>query len=150
VTNCTLYTYKCVDDKGTAYLTTVPSVNCTKRGYNVNIDYNMAGPLVVPRMIEAQQVALRGYYPLYYDNSSAIEKAARYLRVDSIDFPDLVNITGGMYITYAHNVSSLKLPKLKNIGSSLELDLSGGPAISLSFPSLRIIHGILIKGKIDA
>lgn len=111
----------------------------------------MTGPVVVPRMVEMKQFSFEGFYPWYINNSSAIEERARYLRVDSIDFPDLVNITdSGMQIKYAHNVSSLKFPKLENVYRVINLDLSGGPAISLSFPSLRVVGAILIQGKIDA
>ena len=103
-------------------------------------------------MVEAQQLALQGYFTQNRNSSGGVDRTVRPLRVDSIEFPDLVNITEwGMSVMYAHNLSSLKLPKLENIRGTLNLDLSEGPAISLSFPGLRLaFSGILIKGKIDA
>lgn len=112
----------------------------------------MTGALVVPRMVEAKQVSLQGYVTRDRNSSGGIDRKVRPLRVDSIEFPDLVNITvSGLVVQYAQNVSSLKLPKLENVRGALALDLSGGPAISLSFPSLRVVQNdILIAGKIDA
>ncbi|OBT65092.1 hypothetical protein VE03_05224 [Pseudogymnoascus sp. 23342-1-I1] len=153
--NCTLYTYQCVGgDTGLTFVTTPPPPpNCTtKTEYNVFFsDYNMTGPLVVPRMVETDQISFQGLLIRNRNSSGGIDREVRPLRVDSIEFPDLVNITeSGMFINYATNVSSLKLPKLENIRGSFNLDLSGGPAISLSFPSLRIVqYSILIQGKID-
>ncbi len=116
-------------------------------------DYNMTGPLAVPRLVDTQQLSIHGHYPWYLDTSAAVEAGARYLRIDSIEFPDLVNITvSGMSVKYAHNVSSLKMPKLENlISGSLDIDLSGGPAINMSFPSLLTAYrGVYLTGNIDA
>lgn len=91
-------------------------------------------------MVESKQLYLQGYSIRYLNSSVETDKEIRPLRVDSIEFPDLVNITrDGMSIKHANNVSSLKLTKLENVRDSLKLDLSRGPAISLSFPSLRIV-----------
>lgn len=98
---------------------------------------------MVPRVVQANQVSIDGYSRLYANSSTN-------LRLDSIDFPDLVNITHGLYIQNAQNVSSLKFPKLENIELSLNINLSAGPVVSLSFPKLRVVHDILITGKIDA
>ncbi|OBT73201.1 hypothetical protein VF21_08720 [Pseudogymnoascus sp. 05NY08] len=113
----------------------------------------MTGSLVVPRMVETQQLSIQGHSTQNRNSSGGVDIEIQPLRVDSIEFPNLVNITeyGGMSVMYAHNLSSLKFPKLENIRGTLNLDLLEGPAISLSFPGLRLAYsGILIKGKIDA
>lgn len=91
-------------------------------------DYNMTGPLVVPRMVESRQLYLQGYSIRYLNSSVETDKEIRPLRVDSIEFPDLVNITrDGMSIKHANNVSSLKLPKLEDVRGSLSSIFRGGP-----------------------
>jgi hypothetical protein len=45
----------------------------------------------------------------------------------------------------------VKFPKLETIGGvELDIDLSGGPAISLSFPKLGIVDNVKVVGNIDA
>lgn len=72
--------------------------------------------------------------------------------VTSIDLPDLVNITSYNFNIYtAHSISSLSVPKLRYIGNNLSLNLTGGPAINLTFPSLFDVRGgIYLFGEIDA
>lgn len=110
-------------------------------------NYNMTGPLVVPRMVEAHGIYISGYDNCC--NFSATVPEPRNLLVDSIDFPDLVNATV-LSVKNAQNVTSLKFPKVENISALLDIDLLAGPAISLSFPSLRVARAIIIKGEIDA
>lgn len=71
--------------------------------------------------------------------------------MSSIDFPDLVNITYDMVIQNMHNLASITMPKLENIGGYARIYLGGGPAISLSFPNLlHVKTNIILIGKIDA
>lgn len=152
MSNCTLYTYDCVGTLGETYLTTSPPTNCTKLQYQMFFsDYSMTGPLVVPGVAQAKQLSIHGFSRWYANMSTNFDEGPRNLRVDSIDFPDLVNITQwGLSIRNAQNVSSLKFPKLENIERSLDIDLSTGPAVNLSFPRLRVVRDIVITGKIDA
>lgn len=70
-----------------------------------------------------------------------------------VDLPHLVNVTGsGFSFKYAHNLSSLKMPKLERINSLLDIDLSGGLATNISFLSLSYVDGggIYMTGEINA
>ncbi|OBT76817.1 hypothetical protein VF21_04489 [Pseudogymnoascus sp. 05NY08] len=72
-------------------------------------------------------------------------------KLTSIELPDLVNITGGIYIDDADSISNFSAPKLRHIDSNLELNFTGGPAIDLSFPSLYDVGGsIYLCGNINS
>ncbi|KFY48609.1 hypothetical protein V495_01190 [Pseudogymnoascus sp. VKM F-4514 (FW-929)] len=153
--NCAVHSYLCPgNDDILLYDTAARPAGCKKLRYNVFFgDYNMTGPLVVPGINETTQLSLHGYTLQRRNNSAptGIDLEVRPLRVDSIEFPDLVSTKSGLSIKYATNVSSVKFPKLESVmGVELEIDLSGGPAISLSFPKLRIVDNVKVVGKIDA
>jgi hypothetical protein len=101
---------------------------------------------------QVEQISIEGYHPSYVDDPDQGPRETRFMSIDSIEFPDLVNVTDwGLSIGWAHNISSIKFPKLE-YASSLDFDLSGGPVVKLSFPNLRAtgVFGISIIGNIDA
>ncbi|KFY01260.1 hypothetical protein V490_01000, partial [Pseudogymnoascus sp. VKM F-3557] len=157
--NCTLYTYQCPFEKvpsgedriyNTTYSTIPPpaAANCSKGNFSLFFtDESITGPFVVPRLLEAEHVSFRGYTRRVPEDEDPIS-----LAVESIEFPDLVNVTQwGVSISFANNVSSIKFPKLER-AKWLNFDLSGGPGVNLSFPNLIATdaHGISLTGNIDA
>jgi len=53
-------------------------------------------------------------------------------------------------IDYADELSSLSVPKPNRIAGAPDFDLTGGPAINLSFPSLEFVSmGVILTGKFD-
>ncbi|OBT67665.1 hypothetical protein VE03_03439 [Pseudogymnoascus sp. 23342-1-I1] len=154
--NCThTQAYQCVDrnnspkddfmtlnstDNATAYPV------CTEAFYDFKVS-NTAKfdeSLVVPDLVKVNKIYVSGDFPTY-------------LNATSIDFPDLLNVTGQIDIMSAGKVKSLKMPKLEYIAWSLHIDLSAGegaeapPAISLTFPSLTTVGaGLYIVGNINA
>lgn len=99
--------------------------------------------LVVPELIKVDSVYVSGDWPTH-------------LNATTIDFPDLVNVTGQINIQSADKVKRLKMPKLKVVEWSLHIDLSAeegaeAPPISLTFPSLTTVGaGLWIVGNINA
>lgn len=152
--NCTHTTYMCSYELFTFDTTAgdVPFTNCTQAIFKQYVsDASFNGSLVIPGLLEVKQSSFDGYWPWWLRDPAAIESAARFLDMTSIDMPDLVNITeNGIFISYADKLSSLKLPKLKNIRGPMVIDLSRGPAINMSFPSLYSTSTIHLAGKIDA
>ncbi|OBT71450.1 hypothetical protein VF21_10610 [Pseudogymnoascus sp. 05NY08] len=120
------------------------SVKCSEAFYNFRVSdtAKLDGSLVVPDLVKLDSLYLSGnWYPK--------QPVATNLTLSTIDFPDLVNLTGQINIRNADKVSTLKMPKLEVVGDSVSIDLSGGPAISLTFPSLSSIGaGLIVKGNI--
>lgn len=150
--NCThRTTYQCLDERNQPkdeFLTFNASDNatthpgCSKVFYDLRVSDvgNFDGSLVIPDLVKVGSVDIGG---TYYDHEP-------YLTLSTIDLPDLVNITGQFVMRSANNVSSLTVPKLEVVHSTLYLDLSGGPAINLTFPSLSFVGaGLAVWGNID-
>ncbi|KAH7417864.1 hypothetical protein BKA64DRAFT_738411 [Cadophora sp. MPI-SDFR-AT-0126] len=73
------------------------------------------------------------------------------LNLMSINFPNQRNVTLGSFkIDNADQITSLQLPKLVQIAGGLDIDLRGGPAIDLSFPSLQGAAYIHLEGNINS
>ncbi|KFY95237.1 hypothetical protein V500_02873 [Pseudogymnoascus sp. VKM F-4518 (FW-2643)] len=125
--------------------------DCEKQIFSLHPISNFTGPLAMPGLTELSSFKIGGYY-----NGTRFDDGPDYVlfpaTVTSIDLPDLVNITSYSFNIYiAHSISSLSVPKLRHIGSDLSLNLTGGPAINLTFPSLFDVRGgIYLFGEIDA
>lgn len=112
--------------------------DCKKETYSLQPSW-FSRPLAMPGLTELDGISIRRYH----------NQGPR--KITSIELPDLVNITGSIYIDDADSISNFSVPKLKHIDSNLELNFTGGPAIDLSFPSLYNVGGsIYLCGKIDA
>jgi hypothetical protein len=89
-------------------------------------------------------------------NGSIVPKSPAYLgavyssNITSLDLPDLENVASSFMISHVSSLSNLNVPKLKNVTESLIFDLSEGPAIKLSFPSLSYARNISLTGNIGA
>lgn len=125
--------------------------DCEKQIFGLHLIFNFTGPLAIPGLTELSSVTIAGSY-----NRTRLANDPDYVlipaTVTSIDLPDLVNITAYNFnIVTAHSISSLSVPKLRHIGNDLSLNLTGGPAINLTFPSLFDVRGgIYLYGEIDA
>jgi hypothetical protein len=100
--------------------------------------------------VTVETLSLNGY--IYSPPEGEEEPIDLSLQVQSIEFPDLVNVTEwGLSIHHVNNLSSISFPKLE-YARSLSFNLSGGPLVNLSFPNLRATDasGISIIGNIDA
>ncbi|KFY11728.1 hypothetical protein V492_04295 [Pseudogymnoascus sp. VKM F-4246] len=176
--DCARLSYECTNSSSIFFDSTsgvaLPLYCPTKKSFNLFFeDPDLTGPIALPGVGEVHQINFQGGYKLR-DNITAAElkdladkpsldeadilnytggKGLQLLNMSSIDFPDLVNVSIGLGVRIADsgNLSSLTMPKLEYIHDALLLDLSGGPAISLSFPKLsRVLRGISVTGKIDA
>jgi hypothetical protein len=119
---------------------------------NMFIDPHFVGPLTIPNITSAQQLTFYGIHPRTDPLGVGDPiRPADPLNLTSLDLPDLVNITSRSFmIDYADELSSLTVPKLNRIAGALDFDLTGGPAINLSFPSLEFVSmGVILTGKID-
>lgn len=99
--------------------------------------------LVVPDLVKVDSLYVAGDFPTH-------------LNATTIDFPDLVNVTGNINIHSANKVTNLKLPKLEVVEGYIRVDLSAlegleePPAISLTFPSLTSLGaGLMVSGNIN-
>lgn len=125
--------------------------DCKKQIFSLDPISNFTGPLALPGLTELSKFTIGGYY-----NGTTFDDSRDYVlfpaTVTSIDLPDLVNITlYSFHIYIAHSISSLSVPKLRHIGNDLRLNLTGGPPINLTFPSLfNVGGGIYLYGEIDA
>lgn len=123
---------------------------CTKRLYGVGCEADMEGQLGVPGLTEAESVWLEGISEYRSPYNQSVLTHGVPLRLTSINLPDLVTIKyGSLYINKATNLTSLEVPKLTSIDIDLSINLTGGPAIELSFPSLRRVRFISLTGNID-
>ncbi|KFY89490.1 hypothetical protein V500_05649 [Pseudogymnoascus sp. VKM F-4518 (FW-2643)] len=124
--------------------------DCEKETYNLSPIFNLTVPLAMPGLTELFSITIAGTY-----NGSKLDDDFNSVlipnKVTSIDLPDLVNITSYSFnIDTAHSISNLSVPKLRHIESNLRLNLTGGPAINLTFPSLFDVRGgIYLYGEID-
>jgi hypothetical protein len=86
-----------MESNSTVYTTTSPpSTNCFKRGYFLYFhNENTTGPLVVPRVEQVGQIYMQGDHPFYLEDPAREEREARFLSIDGIEFPDLMNVTNG-------------------------------------------------------
>lgn len=152
IVNCThRTTYQCLDEWNLPkdeFLTFNASDNatthpeCSEVFYDLRVSGtgNFDGSLVIPDLVKLNSVDIGGKY----------YQGEPYLTLSTIDLPDLVNITRQFVIRSANNVSSLTMPKLEIVDWRLYIDLSGGPAINLTFPSLSSVGAALgVKGNID-
>jgi hypothetical protein len=145
---CTELAYRC-DDKVVQINSTKEAVpaNCTHHLYNVTVDGDTKGPLSIPGMAEASSITVSGTiapgstgdFATIYSNNITV-----------LDLPDLENITSNFMISDASSLTTLNVPKLKNVTGFLDIDLSGGPAVRLSFASLIYARAIVLSGNIDA
>ncbi|KAF8852578.1 hypothetical protein BDZ45DRAFT_678267 [Acephala macrosclerotiorum] len=132
----------------------VPS-NCEPFYWTIEVSKTISGPLSLPDIVSAAYIQLFGQHPIIGPspyNTTPIAPAVP-LNLTSVEFPDLVNVSGAFAIQYADKIESLSIPKLRKIWTGLRLDLSGSepPAINLSFPSLYDVEfGIELTGNIDA
>ncbi|RDW63498.1 hypothetical protein BP6252_11043 [Coleophoma cylindrospora] len=118
-------------------------LSCIKNNPDPPIPYYLyilrsyQGALAVPSIVTASQID--------YEDSAGL------LNLTSLDLPDLEQIVAtGFFIYGAAKLSELNAPKLRTIRGSLTLNLVGGPAINLSFPSLEVVEsGIYLNGTID-
>lgn len=123
--------------------------DCKKFKYDLSTSQNYSGPLAMPGLTELSRLSISGTYNGSRYSSTPI--VVLPTRATTIELPDLVNISAIFLISYAGSISSLSVPKLRYIGSNLELGFTGGPAINLSFPSLFDVRGsIYLNGEIDA
>lgn len=153
--NCTKSTvYQCLDQynlpkddfmtlNSTDNATAVPV--CTEAFYTFTVTdttkYDES--LVVPDLVKVASLYVAGDFPTH-------------LNATTINFPDLVNVTGNINIQFANKVTNLKLPKLEVVGGYIHVDLSAPegseepPAISLTFPSLTSLGaGLMVLGNIN-
>ncbi|OBT48662.1 hypothetical protein VE00_00732 [Pseudogymnoascus sp. WSF 3629] len=121
--------------------------NCTPHPYKISVDGNIVGRLAIPGMAEATSITVNGSI---VPNSPAYLGAVYSSNITSLDLPDLENVASSFMISHVSSVSNLNVPKLKNVTESLIFDLSEGPAIKLSFPSLSYARNISLTGNIDA
>ena len=115
------------------------------------VDYSFKGELKIPGVVTIQEANFHGDYAwgdLFHNGSDA--KPAYPANVTSLDMPDLETVSSMFTIDEFDKLSTLRLPKLKRVGLALNIDLSGGPAINLTFPRLRDVSYIILKGNIDA
>ncbi|OBT57050.1 hypothetical protein VE04_02359 [Pseudogymnoascus sp. 24MN13] len=149
--NCTRHTaYQCLDQynlRNDEFLTAnatdngTISLKCEESFYDFKVADNggFDGSLVVPGPVKLKSVSIQGQLNREVDPTN----------LTTIDFPDIVNITGQLNIQNADKLSSLKMPKLEIVLGSLHIDLSGGPGINLTFPSLYSVGpGLFIKGNV--
>lgn len=121
--------------------------NCTQYPYNIFVDGNIKGPLAIPGMTEASSITVNGsIVPGATNNFGVIYSS----NITSLDLPDLEDVTSSFMISHVSSLSSFNVPKLRNVSESLKFDLSEGPAIKLSFPSLSYARNISLTGNIDA
>ena len=123
---------------------------CTKRLYGVGSEASMEGELDVPGLTEAESVWLEGISEYRSLRNHSVITHGVPLRLTSISLPDLVTIKpGSLFINKTTNLTSLEVPKLISIYTDLSINLTGGPAIELSFPSLRKVRFISLTGNIN-
>ena len=162
--NCThRTTYQCLDELNApkdeflisnASDNATISAKCSEAFYEFQVGESgdFDGSLVVPDLVKLKSVYISGdYYPNVYSNGEwhPNDEAPTYFGINTINFPDLVNITGQIDVHNANNVSSLTMPKLEFV-DSVYIDFSGGPAINLTVPSLSSIGaGLFVKGDIN-
>ncbi|OBT52887.1 hypothetical protein VE04_06522 [Pseudogymnoascus sp. 24MN13] len=123
------------------------TANCTPHPYKIFVDGTIKGPLEIPGMAEASSITVNGSIVL---NSPAYLGAVYSSNITSLDLPGLENVASSFIISHVSSLTSLNVPKLKNVTESLVFDLSYGPAIKLSFPSLSYARNISLTGNIDA
>ncbi|KFY29800.1 hypothetical protein V494_08470 [Pseudogymnoascus sp. VKM F-4513 (FW-928)] len=146
--SCTELGYRC-NDKIVQINSTEEAIpaNCAHYLYNITVDENIKGPLRIPGMAEVSSITINGTSSSGSSNGFASISPSN---ITSLDLPDLENVTSNFKISDAHSLSSLNVPKLNNVTGLLEIDLSFGPAINFSFPSLSYARAIMLVGKIDA
>ncbi|KFY34547.1 hypothetical protein V494_06681 [Pseudogymnoascus sp. VKM F-4513 (FW-928)] len=152
----------------------VPPAKCTKRIYVLYYEQpDVTGPIELPGVVEVNSIVLTGGY-VVRDNITTVTTNATHdtpglaekeplgsteevwvrakNTIPSLDLPNLVHVSsGGIFMENMTNLSRLSVPKLENISGRINLNLSDGPAINLSFPKLyRVDEGIIVNGKIDA
>ncbi|OBT85112.1 hypothetical protein VE02_06481 [Pseudogymnoascus sp. 03VT05] len=148
---CAETTYECDTTLYGAMLFIIDSTKepvpagCHKYMRHLTTSHNYTGPLEVPGLTELSGLGIRGTY----SGTSQDKGLLLPTNVTSIDLPDLVNITIGMSIENAASITRVNLPKLRHIDIDLRLNFTGGPAISLTFPSLADVSSIAIYGEID-
>ncbi|KFY22725.1 hypothetical protein V493_06373 [Pseudogymnoascus sp. VKM F-4281 (FW-2241)] len=123
---------------------TVPA-NCFRGLRDLKTSPNYTGPLELPGLTGLYEYETRGFYAGDYSETGLIHPS----NITSIDLPDLVNITTDIKIEDADMITSLNFPKLREV-HDIRLNLSGGPAINLTFPSLTDVNRVAIFGEIDA
>ncbi|RDW57205.1 hypothetical protein BP5796_12655 [Coleophoma crateriformis] len=121
--------------------------------YKLFIDRWYQGALAIPGIVNAFQIAFYGPYSWTRDSvlGGRTPTPTDLLNLTSLDLPDLENIVASFFIEWAGKLSDLNVPKLTTISEALVLNLVGGPAINLSFPSLKYVEwGVFSNGTIDS
>jgi hypothetical protein len=122
--------------------------NCTKLPeFYVWIDSHINGSLVIPGLVNVGQAVFQGMSSRSPITSAPIP--AEPSNLTSLDLPDLVNVALGFVMDSMDKLQGLKVPKLRKIGDEMRIDLTGGPAIKLSFPNLVSVSNIYLNGPID-
>ncbi|KFY49589.1 hypothetical protein V496_09900 [Pseudogymnoascus sp. VKM F-4515 (FW-2607)] len=143
---CAGQAYSCDGEVALINSTEAIPANCTRYPYKLFIDGNIKGPLAIPGMAEASSITVNGsIVPGATNNFGVIYSS----NITSLDLPDLETITSSFMISHVSSLSSINVPKLRNVSESLKLDLSDGPPIKLSFPSLSYARNISLTGNID-
>ncbi|KFY93876.1 hypothetical protein V500_03504 [Pseudogymnoascus sp. VKM F-4518 (FW-2643)] len=152
--DCAQFNYACTNGSAISFNDTggvPPPIDCdTKQVFELYFQHDsLTGPIVLPGVVEARIFSFYGSSS--YNKTAAEMVAIKDKEISSIDFPDLVNITYDLNIRDMHNLASISMPKLENIGGSARIYLRDGPAISLSLPKLfHVKTDIDLFGKIDA
>jgi hypothetical protein len=144
---CTELAYRC-HDKVVQINSTNEAIpaNCTHHLYNVTVDKDMmGGSLWINGMTEASSITVNGTIAPGSTDDSAVDPSL----LNVFALPDLENVTSDFRISHAPKLMSFVAPKLKNVGGSFEIDLSGGPSVDLRFPNLTYAHNVKLSGKID-
>lgn len=110
------------------------------------IAHDTHGPLAIPKMAKAASITVNGSIVSGATNNFGV---IYFSNITSLELPDLETITSSFIISHVSSISSINVPKLRNVNESLKFDLSDGPAIKLSFPSLSYARNISLTGNID-
>ncbi|OBT66794.1 hypothetical protein VE03_03991 [Pseudogymnoascus sp. 23342-1-I1] len=124
---CSETTYEC-DPKihGTRWFminnkTEAVPEDCLKRPFGLHLNENYTGPISMPGLTELSGCGISGTYDgTYYDQGRLIP-----INVTSVDLPDLVTIESGLVIDNADSITSLNVPKLRDL-VHLILNFTGG------------------------
>ncbi|KAL5347891.1 hypothetical protein ACLOAV_007302 [Pseudogymnoascus australis] len=120
--------------------------DCYKEVYGLHPYDNYTGPISMPGLTELSGCGISGTYEYVGDT---YEQVAVYpSNVTSVDLPDVVSIQSGIVIDNANSITSLNVPKLRDL-VHLILNFTGGPPINLTFPRLYNVYAIEIYGEID-
>jgi hypothetical protein len=157
LTPCTQINYACYNPSRFAIYnsSTVPPDDCYPWAYNLAVDTNFTGPLILPNISTAYQVFFQGVYPFTDHLTGNLTQAEDPLNVTRIELPDLTEVRGGFGVQYADKIEALEAPKLRSVDGDMSVDLSGfngsvPPSIGLSFESLESVWSISLVGNIDA